>query len=170
MHFCVSMQCLSTAHNLLVKLVDCLLPQGAASIVGGSKFPGGGDERRAAGEIPGRITHLSRRKYIVRPEVISAWALESNGAGSDHSPMCSPGLVSQSPGLVSLSCGIRLAQVHKRRKQASTWRQKELGYNAKDQRLVLATEDVAEALKEVRRCWATCCSYHCLDCVGHVGN
>lgn len=40
-------------------------------------------------------------------------------------------------------------QVHKRRKQASTWRQKELGYNAKDQRLVLATEDVAEALKEL---------------------
>ena len=40
-------------------------------------------------------------------------------------------------------------QVHKRRKQASAWRQKELGYNAKDQRLVLAAEDVAEALKEV---------------------
>jgi hypothetical protein len=46
-------------------------------------------------------------------------------------------------------CGV---QVQKRRKQASAWRQKELGYNAKDQRLVLATEDVAEALKEVSRC------------------
>lgn len=43
--------------------------------------------------------------------------------------------------------------MHKRRKQASAWRQKELGYNAKDQRLVLATEDVAEALKEVRGAW-----------------
>ena len=43
-----------------------------------------------------------------------------------------------------------MLQVQKRRKQASAWRQKELGYNAKDQRLVLTTEDVAEALKEVR--------------------
>jgi hypothetical protein len=44
-------------------------------------------------------------------------------------------------------------QVQKRRKQASAWRQKELGYNAKDQRLVLTTEDVAEALKEVSWCF-----------------
>lgn len=41
-------------------------------------------------------------------------------------------------------------QVAKRRKQASAWRQKELGYNARDQRLVLTSEDVAEALKEVK--------------------
>ena len=47
-------------------------------------------------------------------------------------------------------CRACIQQVHKRRKQASTWRQKELGYNAKDQRLVLTTEDLAEALQEVR--------------------
>ncbi len=46
-------------------------------------------------------------------------------------------------------------QVAKRRKHASAWRQKELGYNARDQRLVLTTEDVAEALKEVSTCGET---------------
>jgi hypothetical protein len=53
---------------------------------------------------------------------------------------------------MQMTCSCKL-QVQKRRKQASAWRQKELGYNAKDQRLVLTTEDVAEALKEVSWCF-----------------
>ena len=43
-----------------------------------------------------------------------------------------------------------MLQVQKRRKQATAYRQKELGYNPKDTRLLLTTEDLSEALKEVR--------------------
>lgn len=43
-----------------------------------------------------------------------------------------------------------VSKVQKRRKQATPYRQKELGYNPKDLRLLLTTEDLAEALKEVR--------------------
>ena len=49
--------------------------------------------------------------------------------------------------------GPRHLQVQKRRKQASTYRQKELGYNPKDARLLLTTEDLTQALKEVRSGW-----------------
>lgn len=43
-----------------------------------------------------------------------------------------------------------LLKVQKRRKQATSYRQKELGYNPKDLRLLLTTEDLSEALREVR--------------------
>jgi transcription initiation factor TFIID subunit 10 len=81
------------------------------------------------------------------PDEVTAHILKVHGA-----QLQDPRLVR----LVSLAAQNFLAgvindtlQVQKRRKQASAWRQKELGYNAKDQRLVLTTEDVAEALKEL---------------------
>jgi len=42
-------------------------------------------------------------------------------------------------------------QLQKRRRQATAYRQKELGYNKKDTRLLLTTDDLADALREVRR-------------------
>ena len=44
------------------------------------------------------------------------------------------------------------AQLQKRRRQATVYRQKELGYNRKDTRLLVTTDDLADALRQVLRC------------------
>jgi hypothetical protein len=46
---------------------------------------------------------------------------------------------------------VSAAQLQKRRRQATAYRQKELGYNRKDTRLLLTTDDLADALREVLR-------------------
>ena len=51
---------------------------------------------------------------------------------------------------------VHLAQLQKRRRQATAYRQKELGYNRKDTRLLLTTDDLADALREVL-CWTQIC-------------
>ena len=65
---------------------------------------------------------------------------------------CQDGLnVSWPPKAMSLRSLILCLQLQKRRRQATAYRQKELGYNKKDTRLLLTTDDLADALREVRR-------------------